>query len=211
MSDINVARTNMARDISNGIVSEPKFVAGITYKLKNGLHRIFSKFITQKCIYGHGIAAWRLWMLKGSAVVVVSFRVGHHTPDIGLLAPGTGFRALHPLRYAAQSLAFTHRRRALAFVARRSRSSASCSRSSAIRSRSSATRSLCTASHSRLLTSASRLTRASSRSSSTRAPRSSSSAMLTWPSATTITLNAATRRTYCAKSYGSSLLGVFRR
>lgn len=56
MIDINVAITNMARDISNGIVSEPKFVAGITYRLKNGLRRISSKFIKQKCIYRHGIA-----------------------------------------------------------------------------------------------------------------------------------------------------------
>jgi hypothetical protein len=56
MSDINVARTKMGRDTSNGILSEPKFVAGITYKLENGLHRIFSKLITQKCIYGH---EWR--------------------------------------------------------------------------------------------------------------------------------------------------------
>jgi hypothetical protein len=48
MSDINVARTNMGRDTSNGILSEPKFVLGITYKLKNGLRRIFSKLITQK-------------------------------------------------------------------------------------------------------------------------------------------------------------------
>jgi hypothetical protein len=63
MSDINVARTNMARDISNGILSEPKFVAGITYLLKNGLRRIFSKLITQKCIYGYnngerGVFSW---------------------------------------------------------------------------------------------------------------------------------------------------------
>jgi hypothetical protein len=37
MSDINVARTNMGRDISNGILSEPKFVAGITNKPKKWL------------------------------------------------------------------------------------------------------------------------------------------------------------------------------
>lgn len=53
MSDINVARTNMARDISNEILSKTKFVAGITCKLKNGLDRISSKFITQKYIYGY--------------------------------------------------------------------------------------------------------------------------------------------------------------
>jgi hypothetical protein len=39
MSDINVATTNMARDASNNIHSEPKFMARITHKLNNGVRR----------------------------------------------------------------------------------------------------------------------------------------------------------------------------
>jgi hypothetical protein len=53
---------------------------------------------------------------RGLVIVAFSFRVGHLTRDIGLLALGTGFQALPPLGYPLQSLAFTRRRRALAFV-----------------------------------------------------------------------------------------------
>lgn len=114
MSDINVARTNMARDISNEILSKPKFVAGITCKPKNGLDRISSKFITQKYIYGYEWSG----RAPSAALVVVASLLGLRrlSVDVGLLPPVTGQLALRPLVYASQSLAFPFFGRALAFV-----------------------------------------------------------------------------------------------
>jgi hypothetical protein len=122
----------MARDTSNGIVSEPKFVAAITYELNNGLCRILSKFITQKYIYGLGTAESAPFDVEPklqrslcgvrSPVCATAFCCGHLTRDFrlprmfGLLPPLRGCRALRTVGCAAQSLAFTFLVCALALI-----------------------------------------------------------------------------------------------
>jgi hypothetical protein len=71
-------------------------------------------FLSTGWVCGDGSPSFRRG--RGLVVVATSFAFGHLTLDVRLLPTDTGSLAPRPFVHALQSLAFTLRRRALAFV-----------------------------------------------------------------------------------------------
>lgn len=126
INDINVAITTMAREASNNIYSEPKFVAQVIRYTDNDVRRSQGKLITHRYILRSKVHAFLGCLLRGSPgtqpsryrlrVIAASFALRRLTVDVGLLPLSAGSHALALFVFAPQSFAFALRRRALTFV-----------------------------------------------------------------------------------------------